>query len=58
MSDINKVTDFLRSHIREDLLLEFMEKPSPLWDGRCILDMVKEGKTDEVLASLSDALDS
>lgn len=57
MSDIDKVTDFLRSHIREDLVLEFMEKPSPLWDGRCILDMLKEGKADEVLKRLSDAID-
>jgi len=58
MSDVNKVVELLRSHIREDLVLEFMEKPSPLWDGRCILDMLKEGKVDEVLQRLSDALDN
>lgn len=56
MSDLDRVVDLLSSFIPEAKVLEFLEKESEVWEGRCILDMIKEGRTDEVLERLSDAL--
>ena len=54
MSDI---VEFLRYHIDEAKIIEVLEKPSPVWEGRCILDMVKEDRAKEVLEALAEAMD-
>jgi len=55
MSDINKVTEYLRAHLPEHILMDILEKPADKWGGRCMLDMIKDGHVDEVLKELEEA---
>lgn len=56
MKDIDRITEFLRSIVGDAKVLEYLEKPSPLFDEKCILDMVKEGQADLVMETLEEAL--
>jgi len=56
MRDIDKVTEYLRSLVGDAKIFEFLEKPSPLFDNKCILDLIKEGQTDYVIETLETAL--
>ena len=58
MKDIDMVTEYLRSMVGDAKVLEVMTKPSPLFNGQCILDLVKEGQGLYVIKTLEDALDA
>lgn len=57
MSDLDRVVELLRAHIPEASIMDVLEREAPGWDGKCILDMIQEGRVDEVLQGLSDAFD-
>lgn len=57
MRDVDKIVQYLSGFVSSSKVLEYMERPSPLFNDRCILDLLKEESAEQVIKRVEEALD-